>query len=342
MSNFRRKGAALAGIVGVLSSSALVLATAGPAAAATDIKVGITAINSVGTIPWAVSSGIFKKNGLNVTEIKVFPAPPPSLAALAAGAVQFTYAPTIPVINAYANGGVALKVVAPADGYPLTQLLSAKKNPALAAKLDDTGVCVSPTGGINSWKDLAGKTVSVPARGAQGEVTIAQAVKSAGGNPATVNFVVLPFGAALDAVKAGKTQAAFTVEPFTSECAANGLKNLGSPGIQFFTNEQAIGVWVTTAKFAQENPAAVLAFQKSIWEVNRFASTKAGFDKILQSINPTYTQVDLATARKANPAYYPPTITANDLKNPASKMLALGFLKKPADVAGLLLKQYRP
>lgn len=341
MRRIHRKGVALAGAVAVLASSALAVAAAGPAAAATDIKIGTVAINSVGTIPWAVSSGIFKKNGLNVTEIKIFPAPPPTLAALAAGAVQFAYAPSIPVINAYANGGMALKVVAVADGYPSAALAAAKKNPALAAKLDDTGVCVSPSAGITSFKDLAGKTVSVPARGAQGEVTIAQAVKAAGGDPKTINFVVLPFGAALDAVASGKTQAAFTVEPFTSDCAASGLKNLGSPGIQFFTTEQAIGLWVTTADFAAQNPSAVKAFQRSIAQVNAFARTKAGWDKILQSMNPTYTQVDLATARKANPAYYPLLVTANDLKTPAAKMLALGYLKSPLDVAGLLLRQQR-
>ncbi len=341
MKQQRRRAVALAGIVGVIASTSLAMAAAGPAAAATDIKVGITAINSVGTIPWGQSARIFAKNGLNVTEVKVFPAPPPSLAALAAGAVQFAYAPSIPIINAYANGGMALKVVAVADGYPAGALTAAKKDPAKAALLDDTGTCVSPTSGITSWKDLAGKTVSVPARKAQGEVTIAQAVKAAGGDPASVNFVVLPFGAALDSVKQGKIQAAFTVEPFTSECAASGLKNLGSPGIQFFTNESAIGMWVTTAAYAAQNPAAVEAFQKSIKEVNTFASTKAGWDKILQSMNPTYTQVDLATARKANPGYYPATIVKNDLANPASKMLALGFLTKPVDVAGLLMKQYR-
>jgi len=200
---------------------------------------------------------------------------------------------------------------------------------------------VNPTGGINRWKDLAGKTVSVPARGTQGEVTISQAVKADGGNPAAVNYVTLPFGAAIDTLKSGKTQAAFTVEPFTSSCTSSGLKNLGSPGVQFFTDEVAIGMWVTTAKFAAENPAAVAGFQKSIAELGRFGNTKAGWDKILQSANPAYTDVDIATARKANPSYFPATIVANDLKGPAAKMLALGFLKKPLDTAGLLLKQYR-
>lgn len=341
VSTIRRKAVALAGTVGVFAA-ALVGVTATPAAAAeTNIKVGTVAINAMGQIPWAQSAGIFKKNGLNVTEIRIFPAPPPSLAALAAGAVDFVYSPSIPIINAYANGGMALKVVAPADGYKRSDLAAAKKDLALAAKLDDTGVCVSPTGGINSWKDLNGKTVAVPARNAQGEVTIAQAMVADGGNPGTVNWVTLPFPAMLDALKAGRVNAAFTVEPFTSACSAQGLKNLGSPGIQFFTIENAIGMWVTTADYAAKNPDAVLAFQKSIAEVHKFGNTPAGWDKILQSANPVYTQVDLATARKSNPSYFPPTITALDLRGPADKMLALGYLKKPLDIKGLLYKQYR-
>jgi ABC-type nitrate/sulfonate/bicarbonate transport system substrate-binding protein len=342
VSNIRRKGVALAGITGLLASSALMVAGAGPAAAAeTNIKVGTVAINAMGQIPWAQSAGIFKKNGLNVTEIKIYPAPPPSLAALAGGAVDFVYAPSIAIINAYANGGMALKVVAPADGYKRSELAAAKKSAAVAAKLDDTGVCISPTGGINSWKDLSGKTVSVPARNAQGEVTIAQAVAADGGDAKSINWVVLPFGAALDAVRAGRTNAAFTVEPFTSSCTGSGLKNLGSPGIQFFTVENSVGMWVTTADFAAKNPAAVTAFQKSIAQVHKFGNTPAGWDKLLQSANPTYTQVDINTARAANASYFPPTIVAADLKAPADKMLKLGYLKAPLDIKGLLLKQYR-
>ena len=342
MSNIRRKGVALAGIAGVLASSALMVAGANPAAAAeTNVKVGTVAINAMGQVPWAQASGIFKKNGINVTEIKIFPAPPPTLAALAAGAIDFAYAPSIAIINAYANAGMALKVVAPADGYKRSDLAAAKKDAAKAAKLDDTGVCVSPTGGINSWKDLSGKTVAVPARKTQGEVTIAQAVVKAGGQPGTINWVTMPFGTMIDSLKSGKVDAAFTVEPFTSSCTAAGQKNLGSPGIAFFDIENAVGMWVTTADYAAKNPQAVLGFQKSIAQVHKFGNTPAGWDKFLQAANPTYTDVDLATARKANPSYFPPTIVAADLKGPADKMLALGYLKAPLDVKGLLYKQYR-
>ena len=337
----RLKAVTAAGAAGAIAASLVVAAGATPAFAATDITIGTVAINAAGTIPYARDNAIFAKNGLNVTELKIFPAPPPSLAALAAGAVNFVYAPSIPIINAYANGGMALKVVAPADGYQRTVLQAAKKDQALARKLDDTGVCVSPTSGIKSFKDLNGKTVSVPARGAQGEVTIAQAVKNAGGDPSTINFVTLPFPQVVDAVKNGTTSAGFTVEPFTSACTGAGMTNLGSPGIAFFDDESAVGMWVTTADYAAKNPQTVQAFQKSIYEVNKFASTKAGWDKVLQASLPL-TEVDLATARASNPSYFPLTIVARDMKAPSEKMLKLGFLKTPVDIRGLLIKQYRP
>jgi len=323
-------------------ASVALATTAAPAQAATDIKVGVIPINSMGAIQYAVDSGIMAKNGLNVTEFVEFPAPPPSIAALASGAVQFVYAPSIPIINAYENGGIALKIVAPADGYSRADLAKAKKDPAFAAKIDDTGVCVSPTSGISSWKDLAGKTVSVPARGAQGEVTIASAVKKAGGDPSTINWVTLTFPEVISSVQSGKIAAGFTVEPFTTECTAAGLRNIGAPGIQFFDTEQAIGMWVTTATFAQQNPKAVAAFQKSIFEANSFAKKSAANLRKVTLASTKITGVDAAQALAANPTFYPLYVTKADITRPATKMLELGFLKKQPDVAGLLMRQYRP
>lgn len=325
----------------VLVAGAAIAGFAAPASAATDIKVGLVPIQAAGSVKYAIDSGIMKKNGLNVTDIVQFPAPPPSLAALASGAVQFVYAPSIPIINAYANGGMALKIVAPADGYNSADLAKAKKDASFAAKMDDTGVCISPTSGIKRWKDLDGKTVSVPARKAQGEVTIAAAVKKDGGNPASINWVTLGFPEVVSAVESGKIAAGFTVEPFTGACTSAGMKNLGAPGIQFFDKENAIGMWVTTADYAAKNPSAVAAFQKSIAESNAFAmKSAANMDKIRQA-STSITGLTMAETKKANAPYYPTTIVKTDVSATAQKMYELGFLTKPVDVSGLLLKQYR-
>ncbi len=331
----------VAGATAALSLGAIALAAA-PAQAATDIKVGVTPINSTGALQYGVDAGIFAKNGLNVTEIVPFPAPPPSIAALAAGAVQFTYTPTIPAINAYENGGVALRIVAPADGYSRVDLAKAKKDATYALKIDDTGVCIRPDSGITSWKSLVGKTVAVPARGAQAEVTIAAAVKKDGGDPSKINWTTISIPQAVDAVKSGTIDAGFTVEPFTSTCTAEGMKNLGSPGIQFFDTELSIGVWVTTQEFANANPGAVRAFQKSIFEANSFAmASKANMRKVTIA-STKITEVPVAQALAANPTYYPLYVTRVDVARPAQKMYELGFLKEKANVAGLLMKQYRP
>lgn len=337
----RSKRAILVGLLTAGLASAA-LATASPAHAATDIKIGVIPINSMGAIQYAVDSGIMKKNGLNVTEFVKFPAPPPSIAALASGAVQFVYSPSIPVINAYENAGIALQIVAPADGYRRADLARAKKDPAFAAKIDDTGVCVNPSSGIAGWKDLTGRTVSVPARGAQGEVTIASAVKKAGGDPSKINWVTLTFPEVVTSVQSGKIDAGFTVEPFTSNCAAAGMKNIGSPGIQFFDTEQAIGMWVTTATFAQQNPAAVKAFQKSMFEANSYAMKSPANLRKVTLASTKITGVPASQALASNPTYYPLYVTRADITRPATKMLELGFLKEPANVAGLLKRQYRP
>jgi hypothetical protein len=54
------------------------------------------------------------------------------------------------------------------------------------------------------------------------------------------------------------------------------------------------------------------------------------------------TGVPAAQALAANPTYYPLYVTRADVLRPATKMFELGFLKKKADVAGMLVKQYRP
>ncbi len=329
------------GAVGVLSVSFIGLG-AGTASAATDIKVGVSAVNAVGALQYAIDSGIMKKNGLNVTETIVFPAPPIGIAALASGAVQFTYSPTIPAINAYENAGIALRIVAPADGYSPRDLSKAKKDPKFAAEIDDTGVCIPANSTIKRWKDLAGKTVSVPARGAQAEVTISSAVKADGGNVGSINWVTLTFPQVVSSVKSGVIDAGFVVEPFVIDCTSSGLKNLGQPGIAFFTVEQAIGVWITTQDFLNNNPGAVAAFQKSIYQANSFAMMSKENMRKVTIASTKITKVPVATALKANPTFYPLKVTQIDVALPAQKMYNLGFLRSKANVAGMLMRQYTP
>jgi len=322
-------------IVASMFVGALLVGTiAGPAHARTNIKVGVTAINSMGAIQYAQDTGMFAKNSLRV-EFVTFPAPPPGLAALNSGAVQFVYAPTIPVINAAFNGGLKLKIVAAADGYLKADIKEALKDDAFAARLDDTGVCVAKNGSVKTWKDLAGKTVSVPARGAQGEVTIAAAVKKAGGNPATIKWVTLGFPEVQTAVSRGTIDAGFVVEPFTTSCGT-AEASLKGPGTQFFTEGGAIGVWVTSAKFAKENPAAVKAFQRTIYAANKAGMSRSKANAVTRA-SLKITKQTFAAAKAANPTFYPSNVLTREVQSVADKMQTLGYLKKKVNVRRLIL-----
>lgn len=326
-----------AAVASVFVGALLVGAIAGPAHARTDIKVGVIPINSMGALQYAQDTGIFAKNSLRVSEFVNFPAPPPGIAALNSGAVQFMYSPTIPVLNAAFNGGLKLRIVAAADGYLKADVKEALTDDAYAARLDDTGVCIAKSGTIKTWKDLAGKTVAVPARGAQGEVTIAAAVKKDGGDPATINWVTLGFPEVQSAVRSGTIAAGFVVEPFTTACGS-AEATLKGPGVQFFTEGGAIGVWVTTAKFAKDNPELVKGFQRAIYEANRAGMSRSKANDVVRA-SLKITKQTFAVAKAANPTFYPSNVLTREVQSVADKMLSLGYLKKKVNVRSLILSK---
>jgi NitT/TauT family transport system substrate-binding protein len=331
------KKKSIRGLVSSVFAVALVMtsmSTPASAAPITKIKVGIIAINSMGAVQYAQDSGMFKRARINVTEFVGFPAPPPALAALNSGAVQFVYAPSIPVLNSVYNGGLKLKIVAAADGYLKSDVLAAQANPALAGRLDDTGVCIAKSGSVKRWRDLAGKTVAVPARKAQGEVTIAASVLKDGGDPSKINWVTLGFGEVQSAVSKGTVAAGFVVEPFTTACEKDQAV-LKGPGINFFDQGGAVGLWVTTENFARSKPAVVAAFAKTIYAAGVAGMAPKTKDAVLRA-SLKITKQTYAVAKAANPTFYPKAVLAPEIQSVADKMYELGFLRKTVKVRSIL------
>lgn len=333
---------AFAAALSAVALAAATVATAVPAQAATDIKIGVYPTTEMGAVQYAYDAGIFAKNGLNVTEFVTFPAPPAAINGLAGGSVQFTNAPVVPILSANVNGNVALKIIAPTFGFSLSDIRRAKSSATYAAAIDNSAMCVDPNSGIKTWKDLEGKRIAVPARKALGEIAISQNIKAAGGNPATVQWAQIGFADMVPAIVAKRIDAAYTVEPHTTACKNAGLTSIGSPNISFLDTESVVSAWITTDPYLAANPAAVQAFQKSIYEANQFAmKSKANAAKILAA-SAKLTKQPVAVAQAARRPFYPTKVTANDVAGQAKKMLDLGFLVKPANVPGLLAKQYQP
>ena len=302
-------------------------ATDGPAASSSGgketLKVATIGLLSDGALQLGIKQGFFEQEGLTI-ETSIVANPPAGLAAAQSGQVDVAYAPSVPLLNALSQG-IPLKVIGAADGYPDGPV-------ADPATIDDTGLYASPSRGITSIKDLAGKTIAVPARKAQLEVTITNALTNAGVDPGSINWVVLDFTSAVAALQSGTVDAAGLVAPFTDQAAAAGAPLLASPGVEFFESG-AIGLWTAGEQTVTDKAAAIAGFQRAVVKANEYAdqhqqeAVQAGID---------YTKSTLSVADASVP-YWPTEVRAVDLQRADDKLVTLGFLTSPVNLDGVIV-----
>lgn len=291
----------------------------------TTLKVATIGLVSDGALILGQEQGFFEEEGLEL-ETSVVANPPAGLAAAQSSQVDIAYAPSIPLLNALGSG-VPLTVVAPADGY--IDGASEVEDPA---SVDDTGLFAASGSGIASVEDLEGATIAVPARKAQLEVVISDALDRAGVPLESVEWVVLDFTSAVAALESGTVDAAGLVSPFTGEAEAAGAALVDSPSVGFF-EEGAVGLWTAGESTVTAKADAIAAFQRAVLKSNAYANEHPE-DAIQAGID--YTGSTLSVDDIKLP-YWPAEVAPIDLDRVNEKLVALGFLPAPVDLEGVLV-----
>lgn len=303
--------------------------SAGPAGTdgeLTPLQVGIVGIGSDAAITMAQEKGFFEEEGLDV-ETTVVANPPAGIAAAQSGQLDLAYTPSIPLLNALSQS-VPLTVVAAADGYPADVLETSDPGQA-----DDTGLFAAAGSGIDSPGDLEGKTVAVPARNAQLEVTIANAIREDGGDPSSVNWMVLDPASALQSLEQGRVDAAGLVAPFTARAEESGATFLAAPGVEFF-GDGAVGLWVAGQDTVEAQSEALAAFQRAIYRANAYANEH--LDEAQQTASEV-TGVDLETIQAGAENYWPAEVRLEDIQRVNEKLVELGYLQEEVPVDDSLI-----
>lgn len=300
---------------------------AGDADGPATLNVGTIGIASDAALQVGIDKGYFKDAGVTI-EKTVIANPPAGIAAAQSGKIDVTYTPSIPMLTAMSHG-VPLQVVAAADGYP-----AASKQSEDLSKVDDTGVFVSADSSIDDAGDLVGKTVAVPARKAQMEVTIANSVREAGGDPESVKWMVLDFASALQSLNDGRVDAAALVSPFTSQAAADGDVRLLSPGVEFF-KEGAVGLYVTGKSTAESAPDALAAFREGIYKANAYCNEHR---PECEEVAAKVTKTPLKVIRSGAETYWPTEVQPIDLQRVNNKLVDLGYIKEKVDLTNVMVK----
>jgi NitT/TauT family transport system substrate-binding protein len=229
------------------------------------VALRVTTLNLCNEISvwWAQDKGIFAKNKLNISLVKASGGAA-GLAAVQGGSADLTF--TNPFSTMLAEkSGIALRWVATAYGTPKTG------DPASNA------ILVKQDSSIHTGKDLEGKRVAVNELGGINQTIVQQYVTNAGGDPAKVKFVALPFSELASSVSSGKTDAAQTPAQYAN---SPGVRSLGDPYIVVGNGKSLVFAgYVGTAKFVDKNTEVMKNFLASLKEADEAINDPANKDE---------------------------------------------------------------
>lgn len=225
----------------------LALLQAPEAQAQTKLRFGYTAANDLLPAFVAKDQGFFERNGLDV-ELQLVPNGSVTPAALAAGSLHIA-TPTAPIFLQANENGIDLVVVSGAS---------------LFTSQNRTIGLVSPVPGLKSAADLAGRKVSVPGINGVMHVVFMKWLKQSGVDPAKVTYIETGFAQMPDMLRGKQVDAAIVLEPFLSRILDAKVAQLVSPYFYEVREQGLFTMYVASRKWAQENPAAVAAFRRSL------------------------------------------------------------------------------
>jgi NitT/TauT family transport system substrate-binding protein len=303
----------------ILSAAAL-LSVAAFAQAPTPVAIGISGWTGFAPLTLAAQAGLFKKHGLDVS-IKKIPQKDRHL-AIASGDIQCA-ATTVETWVAWNAAGVAT-----------TQIFQLDKS------YGADGMVVKP--GINSIKDLKGKTVAASAPGTSPYFGLAWMLAKNGLSIKDVKVVNLEPQAAANAMIAGTEgiDAAMTYEPYLG--AVRAKPEAGKIIATTLDYPMVMDTVGCTPKFLAENPKAAQALASAYFDALDLikADPKKSYEIMGADVKQTGEAFEKSAAylrwqdRAANQRFFAGE-HAQFSKEAADLLLAAGIIKQIPDLSKL-------
>ncbi|WP_062387622.1 ABC transporter substrate-binding protein [Demequina iriomotensis] len=283
----------------------------------TDITVGVIPILDVAPLYLGVQEGFFEDEGLNVT-LELAEGGAAIVPGVVSGQFQFGFSNVTSLILATAND---LGLQSVAAGVSTTG----------DVENDFGGVLVKADSGITGYADLAGKKVAVNTLNNINASTVSKAVKDAGGDPSTIEFVELAFPDIVPAVLSGDVDAGQVVEPFLTAGLGQELTNLGS-NFALTDPNLMVAEYFTSTAYAGESPEVVAAFAAAMQESLTYANENPD---AVRAVLGTYTSMDEATMAAVILPKWNSEIDANTVDLLAELAVGDGYLDEIPDVSVL-------
>jgi len=185
---------------------------------------------------------------------------------------------------------------------------------------------------IRSPKDLVGKTVAVNVLKNIGDTTVRQSVRKAGGDPTILKFEAMPFPTMNGALRNGKVDAIWVVEPQLSEAVTTGAQVLASNFVDT-APDLTVALYFTSTDTIAKNPALVTNFTEAIKESLKYAEQNP---EEVRDVVGTYTPINDTVRIGMILPDWPEDINRASLDKVAQLGEADGIFKKPPVLDQLL------
>jgi NitT/TauT family transport system substrate-binding protein len=284
----------------------------------TNIVVGGLPVVDTAGLYLAQKEGFFKQAGLNVTIVPIA-ATPLAMPLMLAGKVDIVAgANYVSLLQAQASGKASFKILV--DGT--------------ACNADTFQVLAAAGSHITSAAGLAGKRIAVNVKPNIQTLLTNTALQTAGVNPKSVTYVVVPFAKMAHALAAGQVDAISVVEPFitaaeTSIGAEPVMSDCTGPTANF-----PMSGYFSTGKWAQTYPNTARAFQAAMERGQALAqANRSAVEQILPTYIKTLSQQESAVV---NIEQFPTSVNETHLARVASLMINGGLVSPQFTIAPML------
>lgn len=248
-----RRSAFLAGAAAAGSFRPQTLSAQSPA----KIRIGSTQGITITAALYAQESGMFGRNGIDASII-VMNSGAATIAAVLSGSLDF--------------GNISMLNLVEAHARNLPVLVEYAALIYRSELHDSIGIVVAKDSPIRSGRDMAGKTLSVPALGDTFTIAGSTWIDKTGGDSKTVKFLELKNTAAAAAIAAGRVDAAILSQPTLRNALAGGKCRVVADPFAAIAPSFVSTVYACSADFAAKNSEVVARFRKVLGESSAYVN----------------------------------------------------------------------
>jgi NitT/TauT family transport system substrate-binding protein len=314
----RRLVAALTGAAVLLAAGPAFAQTAAPAEPAlVTLHVATGTENQATPLLYGVSSGMFRRAGLDVQIVKMNSGSAVT-AAVAGGSIDIGKSAIIPIINAHAHGAPFTMVAGS------TYYLSAESQMIVAA-----------TSSIHDVKDLVGKTIGVGALSDIFTLGTKAWLGAHGIDPNSTKFLELPLSTAPVAIAQGRIDAATLYEPILQSSIESGqFRVLGSPLDALGEGKRfQVSAWFTTTDWATSHRDVLDKFLHVMRDASAYIN---GDYKDMIPLLSAFTNIDAAVIAKMPVPRYALCLAPQDIQAPIDVAAKYGSIDKSFPASDLI------